>query len=414
MKNKISLEKIAVSNNRVDFFFSTSKELSKYFKYKHLYFKYNYDLNDVPTSVVVIPFVANIIPLVWLTDSILEINEVDESFFKCLAKVKVGYKNMFPNVQFKGEIRTSNIIPNQYTPTNEAASLFSGGLDALATFVRIKDKRPILITEFGWHEKDIQYSEVWEADKKNAMNFASENGLQNILVESNYGTFIDDSNINKEFSRKLGDTWWHGLHHGLAIISAAVPICYKLKIKTIYIGSSNTPLLKVPCASDPSVDNEFKFASSHVFHDAYELNRQDKVKVVVDQYSSIKSKVAIRVCFKNEENCCRCEKCLRTIMGIVAEGENPIKYGFNIPGDLNLFLKQAIDSEVKFFTDTFIKIYWELIQDRMKKNYRKNPEIAAWFIHYQFKEQRKKSLLKYRIVNFFPILKRKIHTAFSG
>ena len=66
---------------------------------------------------------------------------------------------------------------------------------------------------------------------------------------------------------------------------------------------------------DPTVDNEIRFASGKVFHDGYELNRQDKVKVVVDHYSEIKELVNIRVCFKNDENCCKCEKCLRTITG---------------------------------------------------------------------------------------------------
>lgn len=47
---------------------------------------------------------------------------------------------MFPSVRFKGSIVVDKIIDNTYTPELEAASLFSGGLDALTTFIRIKDK----------------------------------------------------------------------------------------------------------------------------------------------------------------------------------------------------------------------------------------------------------------------------------
>ena len=323
--NTIILDEIVVKNNRVDYFFSIKGNLQKYFKINnHMFLEYNYDISDIPNSILAIPFVSNVIPLVWITDSTILINELDESFYECLNNIKMAYQNMFPSVRFKGSIVVDKIIDNTYTPELEAASLFSGGLDALTTFIRIKDKKPLLITEYGWHEDNIEESDVWEADKENAINFAKCHGLENILIQSNYGTFISAGNIDHDFRGKLEDSWWHGLHHGLAIISAAIPIAFKLKIKCIYIASSNSPLYEVTCASDPTVDNEIRYASGEVFHDGYELNRQDKVKVVVDHYSAIKELVNIRVCFKNEENCCKCEKCLRTIMGIIAEGQRSL------------------------------------------------------------------------------------------
>ncbi|PFW57612.1 peptidase [Bacillus cereus] len=414
--NTIILDEIVVKNNRVDYFFSVKGNLQKYFKINnHMFLEYNYDISDIPNSILAIPFVSNVIPLVWITDSTILINELDESFYECLNNIKTAYQNMFPSVRFKGSIVVDKIIDNTYTPELEAASLFSGGLDALTTFIRIKDKNPLLITEYGWHEDNIEESDVWEADKENAINFAKCQGLENILIQSNYGTFINAGNIDHDFRWKLEDTWWHGLHHGLAIISAATPIAFKLKIKCIYIASSNSPLYEVTCASDPTVDNEIRYASGQVFHDGYELNRQNKVKVVVDHYSAIKELVNIRVCFKNEENCCKCEKCLRTIMGIIAEGQDPRSYGFNIPNDLFRYIKTSLDNEVKFFTDTFIVIYWNIIQVRMKENYNNilYKDLLDWFLDYDFKAQRRKSLLKYRVIKFFPILKRKIGTKLS-
>ncbi|AYF07700.1 peptidase [Bacillus paramobilis] len=414
--NTIILDEIVVKNNRVDYFFSVKGNLQKYFKINnHMFLEYNYDISDIPNSILAIPFFSNVIPLVWITDSTILINELDESFYECLNNIKTAYQNMFPSVRFKGSIVVDKIIDNTYTPELEAASLFSGGLDALTTFIRIKDKKPLLITEYGWHEGNIEESDVWEADKENAINFAKCQGLENILIQSNYGTFINAGNIDHDFRRKLEDTWWHGLHHGLAIISAAIPIAFKLKIKCIYIASSNSPLYEVTCASDPTVDNEIRYASGQVFHDGYELNRQNKVKVVVDHYSAIKKLVNIRVCFKNEENCCKCEKCLRTIMGIIAEGQDPRSYGFNIPNDIFRYIKTSLDNEVKFFTDTFIVIYWNIIQVRMKENYNNilYKDLLDWFLDYDFKAQRRKSLLKYRVIKFFPILKRKVGTKLS-
>ncbi|MFJ5759889.1 peptidase [Neobacillus sp. NPDC093182] len=408
--NKIKLDRILVKNNRVDYYFSLNGKIQKYFNgNNNMFLEYNYDLSDIPESILAIPFVANVIPLVWLTGSTLTVDQLDISFYNCLTNVKLAYQKMFTNVEFKGDIKVNKIVNNRYVFEREAATLFSGGLDALTTFIRIKDKKPLLITEYGWHENNIEYSEVWEADKKHVINFAEGHGLENILIQSNYGTFIKAKEIDADFSKKLGDTWWHGLHHGLAIISSAIPIAFKIKVKCLYIASSNSPAFPVACASDPTVDNEIKFGSGQVYHDGYELSRQDKVKVVTDYYSTIKEVVNIRVCFKNEENCCKCEKCLRTIFGILAEGQNPRDFGFVVPGDFSEYVKVALNNEVKFFTDTFIKMYWKVIQNRMRENSNniKYSDILEWFLNYDFEGQRRKSLLKYRVTNFFPILKRK-------
>ena len=159
-------------------------------------------------------------------------------------------------------------------------------------------------------------------------------------------------------------------------------------------------------------DNFIKYASGNVFHDAYELTRQEKVKVVTDYYSQIKQTVNIRVCFKEEENCCQCEKCLRTIFGIFAEGGNPRDFGFELPENFTEILINNLKKEAKSITDTFIVMYWEVIQRRAKENKKNipNKDLVNWFLDLNFNKERKKSLFKYRFYNFFPIIKRKITT----
>ena len=80
--------------------------------------------------------------------------------------------NMYPSVKFRGEFLAGKITQNSYVPDKEAAQLFSGGLDALATYIRNKEKSPLLITEYGWHEESVEDSRVWEEDKKNVLRFA--------------------------------------------------------------------------------------------------------------------------------------------------------------------------------------------------------------------------------------------------
>lgn len=51
----------------------------------------------------------------------------------------------------------------------------------------------------------------------------------------------------------------------------------------------------------------------------------------------------------------------------------------------------------------------------MKENYNNilYKDLLDWFLDYDFKAQRRKALLKYRVIKFFPILKRKISTKLS-
>lgn len=409
--NAIILVSIEAAGNRVDYRFRVEGRIREYFQPEcRLFLHYNEAVDGLPESILSIPFAANVMPLAWLTDARVVVRQLDKSFHDCLEPIKAAYQTMFPHYPFGGELQCGETVENVYTPEHDAASLFSGGLDALTTYVRIRAQRPLLITEYGWHDGEIRHSDVWEADRAHAVAFAEKNGLRNLLVQSNYGTFIRAARIDRDYSGKLGDSWWHGLHHGLAIISAAIPAACLHKVRTLYIASSNTPAYPVPCASDPTVDNLIRYASGGVVHDGYELSRQDKVREVVRHYGAEGEGAAIRVCFRNRENCCRCEKCMRTILGIAAEGSDPRLYGFDVPERLSDHTRRFLAEEVKFFTDTFIAIYWTKIQDRMRQNSSRiaDRELLTWFPDYDFAAQRRRALLKYRVTNFFPILKRKI------
>jgi hypothetical protein len=408
--NIIQLKHVRVKDNRVDIYFSVEGKIQKYFhKSHHLFFEYNYNVSDIPISILTIPFVANIAPLAWITDSKLIVSELDQTFFECLNKVKQGYSNMFPKAKFKGDIQVGKVVNNTYKSEIAAVQLFSGGLDALATYIGIRELNPILITEYGWHENLILQKEEWEADKTHVVQFAKDQSLQHCFVDSNYGNFIFAQKIDSDFLRILGDSWWHGLHHSLAIISAAIPISFKLKAECIYIASSFFRGYAAKCASDPTIDNEIKFASGKVFHHGYEMNRQEKVKVVVD-YAGLRNKYTkLRVCFKNQENCSKCEKCLRTIIGIIAEGEDPNKFGFNTAKNMSNDLIEFLSENVKFFNDSKI-MQWELAKERMKLNQNNllDKSFIEWFLKYNFKVEKRKALIKYRVTKFFPIIRRKI------
>jgi hypothetical protein len=72
--------------------------------------------------------------------------------------------------------------------------------------------------------------------------------------------------------------------------------------------------LHLPWGSNPITDQLLSSTSFNIVHDATAFTRLDKVKWLAQWPDAVQS---LRVCLEGEnrdENCCRCEKCVRTIL----------------------------------------------------------------------------------------------------
>ena len=163
----VKLDRIKIIRNRVDYFFSVSENLEKFFyNSPHMFIEYDEDIESIPLSILVIPFVANVIPLMWITNSTLWIEEIDRKYYDSLFRVKRAYQDMYFNFNLGGAIVSARTINNEYEIKRKAAQLFSGGLDAISTCIRINDKNPLLINIYGWYDKEIKENKVFDSDKK--------------------------------------------------------------------------------------------------------------------------------------------------------------------------------------------------------------------------------------------------------
>lgn len=412
----VQLKNIEVRNNRVDYFFSVSEDLKKFFNDNlHMFIEYDEEIEDIPKSILVIPFISNVMPLMWITNSVLWIEEIDRQYYDSLSRVKSAYQDMYFNYKLGGVLVAANTVNNKYEIKRPAAQLFSGGLDAITTCIRISDKNPLLINIYGWYENEIKKNKVFDSDKKNISEFGERNNFESKFIKSNFATFMISKNIDKVYKKKLNDSWWHGFQHGMSFIGHAIPLAYKYNVENIYIASS-FPLggARISCASDPVVDIQIKYASGGVIHDGCDLIRQDKIRLVVEKQKMIQDNYPLRVCSFNDKNCCECEKCFRTILGLVAEGvsrEGLEKFGFHLKKDLKSHFSKLMDEKIHFFgVEKESKVYWPDIKKRMienKSNITEN-EFVEWFLNYDFIQQRKKAVLKYRVNNLVPILNRKL------
>lgn len=365
--------------------FSYSDNLAKYVKSNC--FMADYAISDakVPDSIAFIPIVANLLPLVWLMDIQLYVPTLDEEFYNCIINVKKGYQQMYPNIQFKGNI-ISKREPNKIK-LDKSLVFFSGGVDAFASLVAHIDEKPYLFSICG-ADVSLDDTSSWENVYAAIMKVASNLDLDSMICRSNLRTFISEDNLT-EFIHALGinDSWWHAFQHSVGMIGLVAPLAYKYGIKYIYFGSTNTALDKgkFTIASDPSIDEEVKFFGVNIIHDQYEYSRQEKLRHIIKYSKQIKYQPYLRVCWHdaNGKNCGKCEKCLRTIYGIIAEHADPVDYGFYL--SQKEFYVNSLRSFLRPPTDEATIVFWKDIQKRFMREKASNyPIYARWIFYVDF------------------------------
>lgn len=329
--NTIIIDNPSIEKNIIHYRYEINGEWSNAFhQMRECTIEYSCDLTNLPIGVAIIPFLANVLPIAWVMDAKIYVKICDFDFFSCIDAVKNGYCNMFPTMNFGGKIFVEMLQKNYFLENKGSVAFFSGGVDAFNTLTCHYKENPTLITLWG---SDIKLSdeEGWKRVHKHVIDTASNFDTDFVTVKSEFRTFLNEGFLQKAVM-KSGDGWWHGFQHGIGVICHAAPIMYELKKKIVYFASSFTASDKgkVTCASDPTIDNYIKFCGCKVIHDGYEFNRQMKIYNITSFSKNTGIKIPLRVCWESRggSNCCNCEKCWRTILGIYSAGFNPLDFGF--------------------------------------------------------------------------------------
>lgn len=420
-RNNIILQNLHVKGSLVECEVVVSDELKKYFTSNRFFVEYDEDITSVPESILICPFVGSLLALAWITNSVIWIKEIDRKFYESLSRVKEAYEDIYYYYPLKGRVVPSIFVDNilaDNNSENKSLILFSGGADCHASLIRNMSKKPILCNIQGWYKSYDTIDKVAEADKRDIDAFAKIFQFPFSFVRSNFATIQNLDAFDRDYQKALGDSLWHGFLHSMAFISIAIPIAFKHSINEIIIASSLTTGLNFLCASNSTTDAEFRFASHGlVLHDGFELHRQNKIHVITDFQRKIGKPYFMRVCSFHETNCCACEKCFRTVLGIVAENSDPEDFGFHINKTLKDHWQDVMGKHIALMGFSSERaLHWPHIIKRMKDNYsamsKDKQEFVDWFLAYDFEGQKKKALKKYYRDNFFKIIARKLKNRF--
>lgn len=364
----IKLLGIRKTGGRIEYDFTVSDGLRGYFSGAPFIVEYPESVEAVPDGILAVPFVCSVLPLVWIADAVLETEELDESFWNCLPELKKGYKAMYPETDFAGELRIRSIVPCDRKSAGKTAVFFSGGLDSVQTLIRHLKETPDLISIWG-SDVGFDNAEGWEVVSGPIREYSGKFGLETVTIRSGFRAFDLEWELDKVYQEQLKSNWWYGVKHGVALLGHAAPYAYLKGISTVYIASSNSPdETEIRCASDPTLDNHVRFADCRVIHDGFEFGRQAKVHNIVQYVRQTQTSLQLHVCWESQEgsNCCECEKCYRTMAGLMAEGEDPVSYGFENSAETLGKMRRVLIGEKKIKEN--VAVEWLNIHRTVVKN----------------------------------------------
>lgn len=397
-EKSIEVKQVKNENNILSYDYEIDKRLEPFFHLDNkLKIEYSTDISNVPEEISIIPFITGILPMIYLEDITVYVDKIDKDFYEAIDNIREGYKQMLPKGEWKGKIIAKEIIEHSDNPEKTKKSVFfSGGVDSTSSLATHIKERPEFI--LIWGSDILQNNEKsWETAKRIAQETANEFGIKTNFISSNFRFYINENALTTKYRELLPVSWWYDVQHGAALLGHVAPIAFRNKLKTHYIPSSYTIHDKdVVCASYPTLDEKMKFCGCNVIHDGFEMTRLEKVKNICEFSEKENKKITLRVCCTeraDETNCCKCEKCYRTIGEIIACKRNPRNFGFDITEKEIKEMKEYFKKEE--LQGTSIR-HWKEIQNKMleDKKYFKKLKHSKWIMKFNFDKVKQKDFKK--------------------
>ena len=299
------------------------------------------DPSTWPRAWQLAPYVLNVAPVVWAAGAHVRFEELDAALEASLEVVRQRFQaELYPQVGWSGTLSADRSTPARVDPADDrrVGVLFSGGLDSVATSFRQFDLPQTLVTVWG-ADVDEQGEAGWATVRGHAEQFRAAYGHELRFVRSNVRSFLDGWRLDRHHPSV--PSWWGNVQHAMGFVGLAAPLLLAQGSSRLYIASTHTPTFAEAWGSSPRIDEAVRVDALTVVHDGYELSRQAKLREVqrVAHARSVPFP-PLRVCYANPSgdgsNCGKCEKCLRTVVGMLLEDVDLATSGYDEPADAYL------------------------------------------------------------------------------
>lgn len=381
------IDSIDINGQKITYFLN--KKFHKTYLRQHLYVEYQHDidLSELDYTVITMPLIMNTIGMIWISNQDYSIPAMDKQLFYSLETIKEVFKRFYPATSFEGNLIPQKLVDNSllwdYIPQTDGIALpFSHGLDSLCTSLQLRTTPQLLITARGMPDTPLEnWQENWEYTMQAITHFAAIHGHQSTTLVSNFHEFFNWDHLCS-FSKEIGN-WRLCAVEGLGWMGLAAPILVSKGYRTFVLPANGDWLTPHPGVDCPIVVDNISFAGISNICQGFELNRMEKNKVIAQLCNEYKlEKPTSIICEKileKRKNCCKCQKCVASILSLLLLNENPEDYGFSV--DLPQFFT--------YFKNKFIK----------KNEF--EVYAAGWFIYCQEQARKQLATLTPELYEFF-------------
>ena len=265
--------------------------------------------------------VACILPAMHHGERRIFINEeIDPILLNGLCVVMNWFQNWFAFDRDIVRIEArSKKKPHPPSSHRNAAIFLSGGIDSLASLRHNHLTVPI---EHPWHIRHgifIQGQNI-ESDNRPETFDRALAALSEVCSDAGISLLHVVTNIRE---LEPDTQFFMDQFHGAILSATAHALVERVSIASISASDAipNLKLLKLhhaqPYGSHPLIDPNYGSSDLLIRQVSAELTRLDKTRLVADWPAALRN---IKVCQPNYpgENCGRCEKCIRTMLGLIA------------------------------------------------------------------------------------------------
>jgi hypothetical protein len=238
--------------------------------------------------------------------------ELNVGLLKVMKWIRHWYGPERKLVRIEMKKRTNDDCPKHQ---RNAGFFFSGGIDSLATLCSNRLDFPIShpgsikdgLLVYGL---EIYQPEKFEPVLKSLSTIAADTGITLIPVYTNI--------------RYLNDDWKFWRFEFQGAVFSAIAHAFSRRLNLAYIASTNDIPNMRPFGSHPLIDPNYSSTCLRMSHHGITLSRLDKTKLVAGCHVALQN---LRVCNKIEYyeegslNCGQCEKCVRTMLALLAIGK---------------------------------------------------------------------------------------------
>lgn len=348
-------------------------------------------IHDMNYSIITLPFILNVISIVWLSGQTYYVDEMDSQLYYSLQKIRRVFQILYPGTQWNGTLEAHRLVDNPFplatSDDTHAALLFSYGLDSLYSSFKTKHKKQLLLTAYGHFDTPLLNKDIWHNLSKKIINYAQTHAYDYQFFKSNYHNFINKSYLDK-VSKEIWN-WRLQAVEGLGWAGLVAPILIHTGYSQLLVSASFTWDFGYAYAATPLIDDNLQFAGITVKHDGFDASRVEKCLYLANQCKLLGiPQLKMRVCGKDVKckNCNKCGKCLRTIIGFLL-ADVPLKdFGFPISNKKACSRIKKYLQSMKWMHD-YVKWIWVDAQQiaRQKKPCASNARVnkfLEWFKNY--------------------------------